>query len=454
MRVPNAVAAMGAQLGIRRSPSLPSAMFHDWSDLSVSTITPSTPPRTVMFGGESIAQALDGHPLSGDFRLLREKYGRRPTYRRAAQTLGPTSPSLFLFFEPRSGYWVISTGSPLTVRPSADITKPGIFGQVYARSGPAWEPFTPEAAGQWEVFGAKEGKEKAAAPEQARAPDSHLSQQLHPLPWLRLHALGLEAPPRWLCVGGFGSRAQMLNGTYELMAEAGWATRPAWQRVPPPKPLGEAPEFPKYIFFWPGTGHWVIGPELHNAQAALARNGPGRWTAESPDRCPSNWACLDGTAFVEDPRAFCRKQRTATGGVELHGVALATERFPRLQAKASPRQSSPRSSPRQQGRRPSSPRAPSPRVPLWRSLELPAEVPSGYPSAPAVAPVGPAAGGPPAALPLAGRSPSPSRPQSPARRGPRQVPQAASPRRRWASPGPGALPGHGARSGSPLRWKV
>jgi len=168
-------------------------------------------------------------------------------------------------------------------------------------------------------------------------PDSLLSPLLQNVPWLRLHALGGEAPPRWLCVGGFGSRTQVLNGTYELLTEAQWGTRPAWQRMRTRSPA-EANEFTKFIFFWPETGHWVIGPELHYAHSALARNGPGRWMTESPDRCPGRWACLNGATFEEDPRPFCRRQRTAAGGVEQFSLA-SPRRSPRASRQRSPRQS-------------------------------------------------------------------------------------------------------------------
>ena len=33
------------------------------------------------------------------------------------------------------------------------------------------------------------------------------------------------------------------------------------------------------------------------APQGLARNGPGRWAAHSPDHCPGRWAALDGPAL-------------------------------------------------------------------------------------------------------------------------------------------------------------
>eukprot|EP00913_Durusdinium_trenchii_P033373 g31242.t1 len=83
----------------------------------------------------------------------------------------------------------------------------------------------------------------------------------------------------------------------------------------------EEEDFPKYLFFWPETGHWIIGPELHSAYTGLARNGPGRWAAYSPDHCPGRWAALNGSTFSEDPKIFCRRQKTAWGNLDTFGLS-------------------------------------------------------------------------------------------------------------------------------------
>lgn len=328
LRVPALVAAVGAQLGLQTLASTlaegaDEGLFRDWEDLCVSTIPyGGSLPRTVMFGGETLAQGLCDHALSGDFRLMCERYGRRPIYKRAAQV--PTgSPSLWLFFEPRSGYWVISSGSPLAAPPEQqDVGAAGLFGEVYARSGPAWNAFTPEAPSKWEIF------DQDIERSHKRAPDSLLSPILKAVPSLRLHVPTAEAPPRWLYVGGFGSHGgrcgiRALNGTYELLDETQWSSRPAWRFVDGHKYGAEADKFAKYIFFWAETGYWIIGHNLHVTVSALARSGPGRWAAETPDRSTGRWESLNGRVFEDDAHVFVRRQRTAGGGILTPGVSLA-----------------------------------------------------------------------------------------------------------------------------------
>jgi len=312
LRVPDNVAALGATLGIRGT-SRQAPSFRDWADLMVTGIVQTDISRTVIFGGETIVQALDNHTLSGDFRLLQERYGGRPVYRRAAQSGG--SPALHLFFEPRSGYWVVSSGSPFAADPTSNVGAPGLFGEVFARSGPEWTAFTPEASFKWEVFSMQDLRQEDLLDYHGQAPDSILSPLHEPAPWLRLHALSMAVPPKWLCMGGFGNRTKTLNGVYELLQEARWSSRPAWQKLPT-RVGGDATEFVKYLFFCSETGHWVVGTELHEPQSVLARNGPGRWAAEYPDQTSRRWAAVNGRVFEEDARIFCRRQRTATGGLE------------------------------------------------------------------------------------------------------------------------------------------
>lgn len=169
-------------------------------------------------------------------------------------------------------------------------------------------------------------------------PDSHLTEVLRPAPWICLRPLITEDVPRWLCFGGFGCRTSMLNGTYELLPERSWTSRPTWRRLSPL--AAGSPSFPKFVFFWQETGNWLIGPELHEAHSAVARSAPGRWAAASPDRCQGRWAALNGRGFEEDARIFCRRQRTSTGGME-STTSLPASRRQSLAGTSSP-QSSPR----------------------------------------------------------------------------------------------------------------
>eukprot|EP00913_Durusdinium_trenchii_P035786 g33486.t1 len=204
-----------------------------------------------------LCQAVAEHPLAGDFRLLRQRYGKRPVYRRAPlQPCGPrldrdsercmeldssltrpslpSQPGLFLFFEPRSGYWVVSTISPLAANHAVASAGPdvlGRFGQVLARSGPSWTPLLPQDAMDWEAADSQvPGFHHRLAPSRA-PPSALLSEQLVATKWLRLMALGFDAPPFFLCIGGCGSRVQSLNGSYELLPESMWASRPAWKKM-------------------------------------------------------------------------------------------------------------------------------------------------------------------------------------------------------------------------------
>ncbi|CAJ1373206.1 unnamed protein product [Effrenium voratum] len=306
-----------------------SHMFQDCKDLAVVAVVDQTPPRTVAFFCQGEAEvAVAEHPLAGDFRLLRQRYGMRPVYRRTAlQACGPgpglpAQPGLFLFFEPRSGYWVVSTISPLAASHAVASARPdalGRFGQVLARSGPNWTCTLPQDAASWEAADSQApGCHYRHGP--ARAPPSSLlSEQLVQTPWLQLGALQAETP-QFLCISGCGTRLRSLNGCYELLDESMWASRPAWKRLPK-QDSDEELEFPKYLFFWPETGHWMIGPDLHHAPTGLARNGPGRWAAQSPDYCPGRWAALNGHTFSEDPKIFCRRQKGANGGVETFGLS-------------------------------------------------------------------------------------------------------------------------------------
>ncbi|CAE8637900.1 unnamed protein product [Polarella glacialis] len=337
VRVPDLDVSLNAAFPRRRrsfAASEATPAFQD-SALEVRARTEDRkPPRTVAFVVEGLpgidgatsssSQALVGHPLEGDFRLLRQRYGRRPVYRRAglqAASSGPglpAQPPLFMFFEPRSGYWIVSTISPLATNHAQASSRPdvpGRFGQVLARSGPSWSPLFAEETQNWDVADSQEpGNHHRHGLVRAAPASRLLSESLLLTPWLRLRALGGgEAPPSFLCVGGCGSRLQSLNGTYELLPETMWGSRPAWRRLPSkPDFAGEVPDFPRFVFFWPETGHWIIGSDLHCAHTGLARNGPSRWAAQSPDHCPGRWAALSGLTFEEDPRIFCRWQKSVS----------------------------------------------------------------------------------------------------------------------------------------------
>ncbi|CAE7822809.1 unnamed protein product [Symbiodinium sp. CCMP2456] len=332
-------------------PQEASQLFQDCEALSVLALEDRAPARTVSFQyegpGEEL-QVLAEHPLAGDFRLLRQRYGKRPVYRRSAlQPCGPgpglpVQPGLFLFFEPRLGYWVVSTISPLASNHAVAFARPdlpGRFGQVLARTGPDWTPVLPQDARDWDAADSQgPGSHYRLGP--ARAPPSTLlSEQLMPTPWLHLVALGTDTPAKMVCLSGFGDRLHTLNGSYELLPESAWASRAAWARVPS---TAEDVEYPKYIFFWPETGHWIIGPDLHTAQTGLARNGPGRWAAQSPDHCPGRWAALNGHSFAEDPKIFCRRQK-ASGGVETFGLSCPSSPRQSLGPRAKALPLSPRS---------------------------------------------------------------------------------------------------------------
>lgn len=314
LRVPNAVELLGCEMGLRRQQSA-TPLFHDWDDLSVAAIKHKALPRTVIFGGKSIAEALPQHTLSGDFRLMQDCYGCRPVYRRGART---DNPALFLFFETRSGYWLVSSGSPFSANHSMPVGTAGLFGEIFARAGPAWAPFTPDDAESWEIFDMQALRPEDLLEYHGRAPNCLLSPLFSPAPRLQLHALSSEAP-KLLTVGGFGSRTSTLNGIYELLEEVRWNSRPAWQRI---KQHWEVSEYSKFIFWWPETGHWLFGSELHEPVSTLARNGPGRWGAEFPDLCSGRWDALNGKVYEEDHRIYVRRQRTAAGGGEAPVVAL------------------------------------------------------------------------------------------------------------------------------------
>ncbi|CAE7203044.1 unnamed protein product [Symbiodinium pilosum] len=70
-----------------------SPLFQDCEALTVAVLEDSAPSRTVTFlyeGSSGELQVLSEHPLAGDFRLLRPRYGKRPVYRRSAlQPCGP-----------------------------------------------------------------------------------------------------------------------------------------------------------------------------------------------------------------------------------------------------------------------------------------------------------------------------------------------------------------------------
>lgn len=327
--------------------------FQDCPSLEVVALEDQAPSRTVSFfyrGSEAEAQALAEHPLAGDFRLLRQRYGKRPVYRRAPlQTCGPrpslpSQPGLFLFFEPRSGYWVVSTISPLAANHAMAFARPdvlGRFGQVLARSGPAWNSMLPQHATDWDAADSQVPGFHYRLSASRAPPSALLSEQLMSTEWLQLMASGTDAPPTFLCIGGCASRVQSLNGTYELLPESMWASRPAWKKM---RQDDEEDDFPKYIFFWPETGHWIIGPELHFAQTGLARNGPGRWAAHSPDHCPGRWAALDGSTFSEDPKIFCRRQKAAHGGLDTFGLSSTMSPCQSLGPRAKAMPLSPRAS--------------------------------------------------------------------------------------------------------------
>jgi len=362
-------------------PQEASQLFQDCEALSVLALEDRAPARTVSFqyeGPSEELQVLAEHPLAGDFRLLRQRYGKRPVYRRSAlQPCGPgpglpAQPGLFLFFEPRLGYWVVSTISPLASSHAVAFARPdlpGRFGQVLARTGPDWTPVLPQDARDWDAADSQApGCHYRLGP--ARAPPSTLlSEQLTPTPWLHLVALGTDAPPKMVCLSGFGDRLHTLNGSYELLPESAWASRAAWARVPS---AAEDVEFPKYIFFWPETGHWIIGPDLHTAQTGLARNGPGRWAAQSPDHCPGRWAGLNGHSFAEDPKIFCRRQK-ASGGVETFGLSCPSSPRQSLGPRAKALPLSPRSTHRSVLSPASEANSPSPS----RSLPGPSGLPKG-----------------------------------------------------------------------------
>eukprot|EP00931_Biecheleriopsis_adriatica_P053947 TRINITY_DN31704_c0_g1_i2.p1 TRINITY_DN31704_c0_g1~~TRINITY_DN31704_c0_g1_i2.p1 ORF type:complete len:992 (+),score=108.93 TRINITY_DN31704_c0_g1_i2:66-3041(+) len=332
----------------KRTTTVPEASpaFRDCAELEVLAFHDRRPPRTVAFfyqNGEDddakdgpVTQAFNGHPLEGDFRLLRQRYGHRPVYRRAPlKHVGPgpglaSQPALFLFFEPRSGLWAVTTISPLAsshAHASARPDVPGRFGQVLARSGPSWAPLLAEDTKRWDAADSQvPGHHLRHGP--ARAPPSRLlSEQLSPTPWLQLRALGTEAPPTFLCIGGFENRLWTLNGSYELLPETMWGSRPAWKRLPLKPEIdfgGDSADFPKFMYFWSETGHWIIGPDLHFAPSGLARNGPGRWAAQSPDHCPGRWEMLNGQAFEEDNKIYCRRQHAAYGCVDAFGLSSAS----------------------------------------------------------------------------------------------------------------------------------
>lgn len=355
--MPPAVAALSAELGIQANRP-PAPLFRDWVDFTVNAIVHGSLPRTLVFGANGVSEALEKHALSGDFRLLKERYGCRPVYRRVAQVVG--SPALDIFFEPRSGHWVIASGSPFATSPETPVGTPGLFGEVFARSGPAWSFATPEEATPWEFFEMEALRPEDLLEYHGRAPDVVLAPLFTLAPGQRLHPLRSEAPPQWLHVGGCGSRTQTVNGTYELLEEVHWSSRPAWQKVPS-RLAGESGEFPKFLFFWPDTGHWILGSDMHSPTSAIARNGPSRWSAESPDQCTACWDALNGKIFVEDAHVYVRKQRSATGGLEPSGCPsplgsprhsrpgsprLAFTRSPLMTPLVSPRPSPPQS-PRQ-----------------------------------------------------------------------------------------------------------
>lgn len=330
----NATDATRAEVGVRATQGI---AFCDCHELEVFAAAEPQLPRTVAFqchpGGSTTKEAKAGDSLEGDFRLLQRRYGLRPVYRRSTiqpAGRGPLRPSLWLFFEPQSCHWLVSHRSPFAAPEAATgvlgqrLDDVGRFGKVLARSGPGWRALTPEESVDWQIA------------VQLERPVHRFSAQPQLLlaSSLRLRALGTETPPTWVCMAGLGTRTQTLNGNYKLLPECQWASRPAWQRslsaeLPGPLALADGEKlfvavdsFPKFMFFWPETGHWVIGPDLHQARTGLARIGPV-WMAESPDRCPGRWSALDGHVFREDPKIFCR-QLNVDGELPLFGLSCLT----------------------------------------------------------------------------------------------------------------------------------
>lgn len=103
-------------------------------------------------------------------------------------------------------------------------------------------------------------------------------------------AFHLGHVPQRLTLSGRQGRNNTLNGTYSLYP--GQQGRPCYRK--------DDKGFTKFLYFWPDTGHWYIGPDL-NDKRCLSKAGPGEWAALSPDRVTHKWEVVRNGKFEIDP---------------------------------------------------------------------------------------------------------------------------------------------------------
>merc|ERR1719375_2862311 len=128
-----------------------------------------------------------------------------------------------------------------------------------------------------------------------------------------MHGLFTDDIAVSLVVKGSLGRSRMINGVYGVLDDSHWSSRPAYQKVPRAEDP-EASGFQKFLFFVTETGHWVLGAELHSPRHCLARNGPGRWAALTPDHCAYPWELFNGKGYAPDSCVSVRAVRAPTAG--------------------------------------------------------------------------------------------------------------------------------------------
>lgn len=213
--------------------------------------------------------------LCGDYACLETRHGLRPVFRRATPS---EERVLYVCFDPTSGRWLVTIQSPF------EGGTPESLG-ILARSAPSWKPLSPMEVepDRWELSVSEEFRP---------ASTFRLSSLIH----RPSNVLGVQGyVPQRLVISGRQGRNNTLNGTYSLLAAPSnpeQQGRPCYRK--------DEKGFIKFLYFWPDTGHWYIGPDLHD-ERCLCKAGPGEWAALSPDQVNHKWEVVRNGKFEQDP---------------------------------------------------------------------------------------------------------------------------------------------------------